>query len=254
MTFQSRPGATAVFAIFLAGCTFTARCNDDPPTVSKETLEQTTRTRLEQQNHRRLERLECAGPLEAKVGASVRCTLINNGIQIGLTSTITSVEGVHANWNIVFDKQAQRMLKATVEQRAGRMLEKIMETHPIDVTCPSDLETRPGQSLRCSFTMAGRRLGLSVRVDAVDGGDISYGVWPDDYPRHLVEERARTTLAPTVGDPIDAIECPEDLKYRDGASTRCVLTSGHRRYGLKATLSIAGDKAEINFLVDHNPM
>jgi hypothetical protein len=73
--------------------------------IQEDSLEKNVADQLEKMAGQRPDDVDCPGDLEAKVGADIRCTLTAGGEEIGLTVTVTSVDGTDAKYDIQVDEQ-----------------------------------------------------------------------------------------------------------------------------------------------------
>lgn len=87
----------AAVCLLLSGCGAAA--------VSKADLEQKIKTQLTAQVKQEPDSIECPGALEAKVGATQKCVLTEGATKLGVTVTVTSVEGSNVNFSIKVDDQ-----------------------------------------------------------------------------------------------------------------------------------------------------
>lgn len=98
---MSRPrfllAMAGVAVLALSGCT---------STVDRAELEQEVSTRLTEQVGVAPESVDCPDDLDAEQDATTRCTLTApDGTQIGLTVTVTSVDGDTVNFDVVVDDE-----------------------------------------------------------------------------------------------------------------------------------------------------
>lgn len=81
-------------AFGLTGCTKSVKQTDVENEIS---------TKLEQQVGTKPDSVTCPGDLEGKQGTSMRCELTKGGQKIGLTVTVTDVQGKKVAFNIKID-------------------------------------------------------------------------------------------------------------------------------------------------------
>ena len=91
----------ALAALVLAGCSI------GTPTVAQEDVEKTVSDQLEAQVGQAPDKITCPGDLEGKVGTEMRCTLEAGGDTLGLTVTVTKVEGKSVSFDIQVDETTQ---------------------------------------------------------------------------------------------------------------------------------------------------
>lgn len=93
--------AAAVGAVLLAGC---GSEPDPAPTVSKEQLQTIAKDKLETAAGAQARSVECEDGVAGKVGALQRCVLTaGDGSRIGVTATVTKVEGENVSFDVVAD-------------------------------------------------------------------------------------------------------------------------------------------------------
>ncbi len=71
--------------------------------LSKEQIEAIAKERIEQQYRLNVESFICDGPLQATIGATQRCIETAGGERIGLTLTVTNVEGNNVDFRFKID-------------------------------------------------------------------------------------------------------------------------------------------------------
>ncbi|HKP89986.1 MAG TPA: DUF4333 domain-containing protein [Thermoleophilaceae bacterium] len=95
-------GAAAGLAIALAA----TGCGSN--TLDKATVEQGAKDALEKTVGREPQSIKCPKDLDAKVGASQRCTLTDHGTTLGMTVRVTRVNGDKASFDVVVDQKPQK--------------------------------------------------------------------------------------------------------------------------------------------------
>lgn len=73
--------------------------------VSSDDLADQVSTKLAELVGRAPEKVECPDPLEAKVGAEVRCSLTDSGETYGISVTATEVDGDTVSFDIQVDEE-----------------------------------------------------------------------------------------------------------------------------------------------------
>ncbi|MEU6593716.1 DUF4333 domain-containing protein [Streptomyces sp. NPDC046881] len=101
-------GFTAVAAgVLLAGCSGSVTVEKSKPTLSADKLATTVSEKLAAQTGRPKPRITCPEDLAGKVGTTTRCTLTaDDGSTLGVTVTVSSVEGNQINFGIKADDKA----------------------------------------------------------------------------------------------------------------------------------------------------
>ena len=177
--------------------------------------------------------------------------------------------------------------KDEVAKQASAGLKKEIGRAPEDVTCEDDLKAKVGESVRCTLTDGGKKLGMTVTVKSVDGDKVNMDYKVDDsagagsgasadpqpsdsaqpsdpagtdsgasgsVPKAEVARQGKAALAAQVGKQPDAFSCPEDLPTKVGATVRCQLADDGEQYGVTVTAkSVVGGKVNMDFKVDETP-
>jgi uncharacterized protein DUF4333 len=90
----------SLFALGVAA----AGCSGDP--VLKEAdLEKSVKDTLAKQVGQTPDSIDCPGDLTGKTGTTMRCTLKAGGDELGLTVTVTGVEGSTVKYDVKVDEQ-----------------------------------------------------------------------------------------------------------------------------------------------------
>ncbi len=96
---------TATAALLLAGCT--GSIGGSTPQLPKDKLADTVARKLAATTGRPKPDITCPEDLEGKVGTTTRCTLTgDDGSTLGVTVTVTSVDGSQINFDIKADNKA----------------------------------------------------------------------------------------------------------------------------------------------------
>ncbi|MEU2252099.1 DUF4333 domain-containing protein [Nocardia xishanensis] len=88
-------------AFFAAGCS--VEIGSTTPEVKESELEKSVKQTLTEQVGQTPDAIDCPGDLAGKVGTTMRCTLAAGGDTLGLTVTVTSVEGDTVNYDVAVD-------------------------------------------------------------------------------------------------------------------------------------------------------
>ncbi len=72
--------------------------------VSADSLEGQLADALEKDVGQRPDKIECPGELSGEVGATQRCTLTAGSDELGITVTVTEVEGSDVNFDYAVDE------------------------------------------------------------------------------------------------------------------------------------------------------
>lgn len=73
--------------------------------VNERQLEQQVSSMLEKEVGQRPDRIDCPGNLDGKIGETMRCTLTAGTDELGLTVTVTEIEGTTVNFDIEVDNK-----------------------------------------------------------------------------------------------------------------------------------------------------
>ncbi|MQY39240.1 hypothetical protein SRB17_72620 [Streptomyces sp. RB17] len=93
--------------VLLAGCSGSVSVGKSEPKVSAAKLATTVSERLAAQTGRPKPHITCPEDLTGKVGTSTRCKLTaDDGSTLGVTVTVTSVQGSQINFDIKADDKA----------------------------------------------------------------------------------------------------------------------------------------------------
>ncbi|GAB3410793.1 DUF4333 domain-containing protein [Flindersiella endophytica] len=81
-----------------------AGCSGDP-TLKEADLEKSVKDTLAKQVGQTPDSIDCPGDLTGKTGTTMRCTLKAGGDELGLTVTVTGVEGSTVKYDVKVDEQ-----------------------------------------------------------------------------------------------------------------------------------------------------
>ncbi|MFL1427911.1 MULTISPECIES: DUF4333 domain-containing protein [unclassified Nocardiopsis] len=196
--------------LFLAtGCSFSF---GGPGAVDAAQVAERSSEMLAEQVGQTPDDFTCADDLPAEVGAEIRCELTNGGETIGVTVTVTSVEGDNVQWDVVVDDTAAAGDSAAdtaaeepaaapdagggttatatdgtvpadqVAQQSAAALEAVVGQAPEDFTCSQGLPAQVGAEIRCNLVDGGMNYGVTVTATAVDGDNVQWDVVVDDAP------------------------------------------------------------------------
>ncbi|OSZ62193.1 hypothetical protein OQI_01120 [Streptomyces pharetrae CZA14] len=91
----------------LAGCSVSAGSGDSEPKLSSDKLADTVAQKLADTTGRPKPDVTCPEDLTGKVGTTTRCTLTaDDGSSLGVTVTVSSVDGDRINFDIKADETA----------------------------------------------------------------------------------------------------------------------------------------------------
>lgn len=97
----------AAGALLALGCALTG-CSVEiggDPKIAESDLEESVQQTLAEQVGQTPDAIDCPDDLQGTVGQTMRCTLTAGGETLGLTVTVTSVEGDTVNYDVEVDSQ-----------------------------------------------------------------------------------------------------------------------------------------------------
>ncbi|GAA2095950.1 hypothetical protein GCM10009780_42870 [Actinomadura alba] len=98
------PASLACGVVLVAGCSFSFSAGGNA--VQRTTVEQQVGDQLAAKVGQRPKAVVCPDDLKAEQGATTRCQLeANDGSKLGLTATVTSVNGSDVNFDIQVDNK-----------------------------------------------------------------------------------------------------------------------------------------------------
>jgi hypothetical protein len=157
-----------------------------PKSVSKSNIESQISQKMTDPAGNKPESVSCPDDLKATVGAKLDCNMKVKGQTYGVNVTVTSIEGDTAKFDMVLavdKKDVAQEISDQLEQQTGRK--------PDSVTCPDNLKSLAGATLRCTLVDAGQTYGVNVTVTSVDGTDVKFDIKVDNQPTKS------TTTSPT---------------------------------------------------------
>jgi hypothetical protein len=94
-------------ALVLAGCSGEASVGSGTPTIDQADVESKISEELEAQVGQAPDSVECPGDLEGEVDETMECTLTAGPDTVGVTVTVTSVDGTDVGFDIQVDDEVQ---------------------------------------------------------------------------------------------------------------------------------------------------
>lgn len=91
-----------IIASIVAGALLLSGCGSTK--VSEEDLAEQIKTQLTEEVGQEPDSVECSEGLDAEVGATQRCVLTAGSDELGVTATVTSVDGSTVNYDIKVDE------------------------------------------------------------------------------------------------------------------------------------------------------
>lgn len=93
----------ALASLFALGVAVTSCAGD--PTLKEADLENSVKETLAKQVGQTPDSIDCPGDLTGKTGTTMHCTLKAGGDELGLTVTVTGVEGSTVKYDVKVDEQ-----------------------------------------------------------------------------------------------------------------------------------------------------
>lgn len=192
--------------LLATGCSFDFSFGG-PGSVPAEEVAEKSSEMLAEQVGQTPDEFTCSDDLPAEVGAEIRCELTHEGESIGVTITVTSVDGSDVQWDVVVDDTPAGDTAAeetaaeepvaedgdsstTASDGQVTNTEVINQTtvaleaagHTIDNFTCSDthLLAQVGASLGCTFTENGVMNDITVTVTSVEGDTVNWDIHFDE--------------------------------------------------------------------------
>jgi hypothetical protein len=96
--------ALAVSVLALTGCSGEVSVGGDA-SIDRAELEREVSAQLEETVGQAPDLIECPGDLDAKEGTEMRCTLTAGEDELGVTVTVTAVDGGNVDFDIQVDEE-----------------------------------------------------------------------------------------------------------------------------------------------------
>jgi hypothetical protein len=146
-----------------------------------------------------------------------------------------------------------QLSKSDVANRIAAKMTDPAGNKPDSVTCPADLPEKVGAQLNCEMKVKNQKFNVNVAVTSVNGGntelDIVQTVDKGQVAQAITDRR---TLQ--VGHRPESVTCPDNLKGTEGATLRCGLIDGGRKYGVYVTVTnVHAGVVSFDFRVDDHP-
>jgi hypothetical protein len=125
------------------------------------------------------------------------------------------------------------------------------------VDCPQDLRAEVGASVRCTYTVDGKPVGVSAQVSSLQGDQAVFAI-TSDAPLVAREDVAKAIDEYAKGLPytVDgATSCPAALIGENGRSVRCQFTVGGQPVDATATVSsVDAGRAQFDIALQARPV
>lgn len=99
-------GCAVAGVLALAGCSGSASVGGGVPSVDRAEVEEQAKTELAKTVGREPEEVSCPGDLPGRVAETMRCTLTDSGTSLGVTVTVTRVDGADVKFDVEVDQSA----------------------------------------------------------------------------------------------------------------------------------------------------
>ena len=138
---------------------------------------------LEDNTGTKPDKVDCPGDLEGEKDATMKCAIKEDGGEIGVTVTVTEVDGSDLRFRWEVDQTATEASPpgATVdeialEKRVATLLEQQVGQKPDNIDCPGDLTGKVGETMECTLTAGADQLGVTVTVTAVNESTVDFDI------------------------------------------------------------------------------
>ncbi|OBK27856.1 hypothetical protein A5634_21990 [Mycobacterium asiaticum] len=139
---------------------------------------------------------------------------------------------------------------------AGQIINKMTDANgnkPSSVSCPEDLPAKVGAQTNCEMKVKDETYNVNVTVTSVEGSDVKFDM-VETVDKNQVAHIISDKLYQQVGQRPDTVTCPENLKGYQGATLRCELVDGTKKYGINVTvIEVVGGEVNFDFKVDDQP-
>ena len=159
--------AAAGLVVALGACSGTA-------SVPQADVESTVRSTLADAGAE-VSPVSCPENLEARVGATMTCSLTSDGVVGTVELEVTRVEGEDVEYDIA-PLDATAVEQAAVEAAVSSQLAAQVGQAPDSVTCPGDLLAEVDEVMECELAVGPETLPVTLTVTAVEGGAVDYDI------------------------------------------------------------------------------
>jgi hypothetical protein len=162
----------------VAGAYFlTVLSKPGPKSVSKSDIESQISQKMTDPAGNKPESVSCPDDLKATVGAKLDCNMKVKGQTYDVNVTVTSIEGSTAKFDMelaVDKKDVAQEISDQLQQQTGKK--------PDSVTCPDNLKSLAGATLRCTLVDARQTYGVNVTVTSLEGSHVKFDIKVDHQP------------------------------------------------------------------------
>jgi hypothetical protein len=181
--------------------------------------------------------VRCPEDLDAEVGTTLRCEYTVDGRPIGVTATVTSVQGDQALYDIT--SEAPLVSKEDVGAAFDERLAEQGVTPDAPTSCPAPLIGEPGRSVRCEVTLSEQPVDAVATATSAQGTRAEFDLAFEARPvaKSLLDTLIAQQVEQDFQVPIDAADCAGDLAPTVGETVTCTLTSGAESLDLRVAVS-----------------
>ena len=166
-----------VSAVAAGAYFFTVLSKPGPKSVSKSDIESQISQKMTDPAGNKPESVSCPDDLKPTVGAKLDCNMKVKGQIYAVNVTVTSIEGSTAKFDMelaVDKKDVAQEISDQLQQQTGKK--------PDSVTCPDNLKSLAGATLRCTLVDARQTYGVNVTVTSVEGSHVKFDIKVDHQP------------------------------------------------------------------------
>lgn len=173
----------------------------------------------------------CKDDLAGEVGKTARCDVsFSDTNTIEAVFTATKVDGSTVSFDIT-----PAMTKEQVEKAVAGM------ASAPSATCAAGLDGKVGESTKCEIKLAGTTSKRIVEVTQVDPAKLGMELSAIELvPKQQVGEVLMQQLG-ADGQPVETVECVDDVAKKVGATVECVTVTGNDKQGYDVTVTEATD-------------
>jgi len=174
-------------------------------------------------------------------------TLLASGAAVGLMASAGACSCS------IGSSSSHSVSKSDVASQITTKMTDAAGNKPSSVTCPGDLPAKVGAQINCEMKVKESTYNVNVTVTSVNGDDVKFDM-VETVDKKQVAQVISDKLFQQVGQRPDSVTCPDNLKGVEGATLRCQLADGTKKYGINVTVTTvdAGD-VNFDFKVDDHP-
>lgn len=229
-----------LLAASLSGCSASVKTETSVSTkasVSADDLQKDLTERLNKAGMT-AKSVTCKGELVGEVGKTARCDVsFSDTNNVEAVFTATKVEGTSVSFEIT-----PAMTKEQVEKAVAGL------SSAPSATCASGLEGKVGETTTCEMSIDDQSVNRVVEVAKVDPAKL--GIELSVYmllPKQQVEDVLMQKLG-SDGQPVETVECVDDVASKVGSTVECVAVTGSDQTGYVVTVTEAeGDTVNFDY-------